>query len=150
MLAVADATVVSVQDGQPEQLPNVTMVPQAKADFGGNQVMLQLAPNVFAAYAHLQPGSITVKVGDKVKAGQPLANLGNTGPSRGPHLHFGLLDKPDLFAGRSLPFVLERFTLVGNIDFDTSTGDHLVIAPESKQVRRAYPLYGGIQNFPGS
>ena len=150
VLAVADATVVFLQDGQPEQLPNVTMVPQAKAEFGGNQVVLELEPHVFAVYAHLQPGSITVKVGDKVKAGEHLANLGNTGPSGGPHLHFGLLDKPNLFAGRSLPFVLERFTLVGNIDFDTSTGDRLVIAPESKQVRRAYPLYGGIQNFPGS
>jgi len=90
-----------------------------------------------------------VQVGDKVKAGQHLANLGNSGPSTGPYLHFGVVDKANLFAGRSLPFVMERFTLVGNVNFETSTGDHLVIAPESKEVSRAYPLYGGILNFPG-
>ena len=137
-----------MQDGEPEQLPDVKQVPTKLSDFGGNVVVLELEPNVFAVYAHLQPGSITVKVGDTVKVGQPFAKLGNTGPSSGPHLHFGLLDKPDVFSGRSLPFVFDRFTKVGAIDFDASTGDHLVIAPASKQVRRAYPLYLGIVNFP--
>ena len=80
--------------------------------------MLEIAPNVFALYAHLQPGSLTVKVGDVVKAGAPLAKIGNTGPSAGPHLHFGLSDKPDFFAGRSLPFVFDSFTLVGTVDFE--------------------------------
>ena len=148
VLAVADATVVIVQDGEPEQVPNVRLVLQKSAELAGNLVVLELEPDVFAAYVHLQPGSITVKVGDKVKVGQQLASLGNSGASSGPHLHFGLLDQANLFTGRSLPFVLERFTLVGNVDFETSTGDHLVIAPESKEVSRAYPLYGGILNFP--
>ena len=89
-----------------------------------------------------------MKVGDVVKAGAPLAKLGNTGPSLGPHLHFGLLDTPDLFTGRSLPFVLDSYTLVGTVDFETSEGDRLVISPDARQVRSAYPLYGGIQNFP--
>ncbi len=150
ILAVADATVVIVQDGEPEQVPNVKPVPQKSAELAGNLVVLELEPDVFAAYVHLQPGSITVKVGDKVTVGQHLANLGNSGNSSGPHLHFGLLDQANLFTGRSLPFVLEQFTLVGNVNFETSTGDHLVIAPKSKEVTRAYPLYGGILNFPGN
>ena len=116
----------------------------------GNLVILELEPDVFAAYAHLQPGSITVKVGDKVKVGQHLANLGNSGNSSGPHLHFGLLDQANMFAGRSLPYVLQQFTLVGTVNFETSTGDHLVIAPESREVTRAYPLHGGILNIPES
>lgn len=150
ILAVADATVVVVQDGEPEQVPNIRLVLERSSQLAGNLVILELEPDVFAAYAHLQPGSVTVKVGDKVKAGQRLANLGNSGSSSGPHLHFGLLDQANMFTGRSLPFVLEQFTLVGTVNFETSTGDHLEIAPESKDVTRAYPLYGGILNIPES
>ena len=76
-------------------------------------MILEIAPNVFALYVHLHPGSLTVKVGDVVKAGAPLAKIGNTGPSAGPHLHFGLYDKPDSFRRRSLPFVFDSFTMVG-------------------------------------
>jgi hypothetical protein len=148
VLAVADGTVVSTHDGMADQTPFVLMVPKSKSDYGGNNVILEIAPNVFAWYAHLRQGSVTVKVGDAVKAGAPIAKLGNSGPSEGPHLHLGLLDKPDAIAGRSLPFVFAGFTLVGAIDFKASNGDRLVILPESRRVRFAYPLYGGIQNYP--
>ena len=148
VLAVADGTVVSIQDGKPETTPNVPMIPETKEDYGGNHVILEIAPNVFALYVHLHPGSLIVKVGEVVKAGATLAKIGNTGPSMGPHLHFGLSDKPDFFAGRSLPFVFDSFTLVGAVNFDTSEGDRVVIVPDSREVRLAYPLYGGIQNYP--
>jgi len=146
--AVANGTVVSVQDGKPDATPNKAMTPKTLSDFGGNQVMLEIAPKVYAVYAHLQPGSLRVKVGDTVKVGATLAKIGNTGPSLGPHLHFGLLNRPDLFTGRSLPFVIDSYTLAGRADFKASQGDTVAITPESKQVRSAYPLYGGIQNFP--
>jgi hypothetical protein len=148
VLAVADGTVVSIHDGMPDQTPFVFMVPKSKSDYGGNNLILEIAPNVFAWYAHLRQGSITVKVGDAVKAGAPIAKLGNTGPSEGPHLHLGLINKPDAIAGRSLPFVFDSFTLQGAVDFDTSKGDRLVIRPDARQVRSAYPLYGGIQDYP--
>ena len=146
--AVANGTVVSVQDGKPDATPNKAMTPKTLSDFGGNQVMLEIAPKVYAVYAHLQPGSLRVKVGDTVKVGATVAKIGNTGPSLGPHLHFGLLNRPDLFTGRSLPFVIDSYTLAGRADFKASQGDTVAITPESKQVRSAYPLYGGIQNFP--
>lgn len=148
VLAVADGTVVSVQDGKPDATPNKAMTPKTLSDFGGNQVMLQIAPNVFAVYGHLQPGSLRVKVGDTVKVGAPLAKIGNTGPSLGPHLHFGLLNRPDLFTGRSLPFVIDSYTLAGAVDLKASQGDTLAVTSNSKQIRSAYPLHGGIQNFP--
>jgi len=140
--------VVYIHDGMPDETPSVLMVPKSKSDYGGNNVIVEIAPRVFAWYAHLRQGSLTVKVGDAVKAGAPIAKLGNTGPSEGPHLHFGLLNKPDPIAGRSLPFVFDNFTLDGALDFDTSKGDRLVIRPDARQVRSAYPLYGGIQDYP--
>ncbi|MGH3308899.1 MAG: M23 family metallopeptidase, partial [Nocardioides sp.] len=148
VLAVADGTVAFIQEGKPEQTPNAVVLAETQSDIGGNKVILKIGPKVFAAYEHLQTGSLTVKVGDKVKAGAPLAKLGNTGPSTGAHLHFGLLNRPDVAAGRALPFVIDRYTLAGTVDFGASEGDSLAITPDSKQVRSAYPLYGGIQNYP--
>jgi murein DD-endopeptidase MepM/ murein hydrolase activator NlpD len=119
-----------------------------QSQIGGNKVILQIAPKVFAAYEHLQPGSLTVKVGDKVKAGAILAKLGNSVPSTGPHLHFGLLDRPDIFTGRALPFVFDHYTQAGTVDIPNSQGDEVVITGEPRQVRLAYPIWGSIQNFP--
>jgi hypothetical protein len=87
----------------------------------------------FDPLTDLAPISLIAKVGDAVKAGAPIAKLGNTGPSEGPHLHFGLLNKPDPIAGRSLPFVFDSFTLDGAVDFDTSKGDRLVIRPDARR-----------------
>jgi biotin carboxyl carrier protein len=148
VLAVANGTVVSIQDGKSETTPNKPITPKTKSDFGGNQIVLEIAANVFVVYAHLQPGSLRVKVGDTVKVGEPLAKIGNTGPSLGPHLHFGLLNRPDIFTGRSLPFVIDSYTLAGTADFKASQGDTLAVTSTSKQVRSVYPLYGSIQNFP--
>ena len=94
MLAVADGTVVSIQDGKPETTPNVAMIPETKEDYGGNHVILEIAPNVFALYVHLHTGSVTVKAGDVVKAGAPLAKIGNTGPSLGPTCISGFPTSP--------------------------------------------------------
>src|SRR5215467_12498294 len=146
--AVANGTVVSVQDGKPDATPNKAMTPKTLSDFGGNHVVLEIAPNVFAVYEHLQPGSLRVKVGDTVKVGAPLAKIGNTGPSLGPHLHFGLLNRPNIFTGRSLPFVIDSYTLAGTADFKASHGDTLTVTSNSNQVRSVYPLNGSIQNFP--
>jgi len=148
VLAVADGKVITVQDGKAETPPSQPMTPKTLSDFGGNQVILEIAPNVFAVYGHLHPGSLRVKAGDTVKVGALLAKIGNTGPSFGPHLHFGLLNRPDIFTGRSLPFVIDSYTLAGTVDFKASQGDTLAVTSNSKQVRSVYPLHGSIQNFP--
>jgi len=49
--AVANGTVVSVQDGKPDATPNKAMTPKTLSDFGGNQVMLEIAPKVYGLRA---------------------------------------------------------------------------------------------------
>jgi hypothetical protein len=78
--SVADGTVVRTHDGEPEQTP-----PNGPAGFptpqnaGGNWLMVAIGGGHFAFYAHLQPHSITAKVGDRVRRGQVRGLLGNTG-----------------------------------------------------------------------
>ena len=52
---------------------------------------LVLAPVAEAfnyVFMHLQRGSVSVKLGERVRTGQQIASVGSTGTSSGPHLHF--------------------------------------------------------------
>ena len=112
VMAVGDGKVVTALDGIPNQAPG-TYNPVGPAEADGNVVILKLQKDTYAGYAHLIPGSVTVKAGDRVESGEVLGKLGNSGNSNGPHLHFQLMNAPSLLASESVPFVLRRFDLVG-------------------------------------
>jgi murein DD-endopeptidase MepM/ murein hydrolase activator NlpD len=114
VLATADGIVSAVNDSVPENVPLAPhrAVKMTRENIGGNYIIIDLGNNRFAFYGHLQPGSIRVKVGDRVRRGQVLATLGNTGNSDAPHLHFHIADANDLFAAEGLPFVFESFDVL--------------------------------------
>lgn len=99
VLAVAAGKIVVAIDG----VPDIPIGKMDKYNVGGNQLIIELAPGEYAYYAHLQPGSQSVKVGDVVKAGQVIARIGNSGNTSEPHLHFQLSTTPLLFEAESLP-----------------------------------------------
>ena len=72
VLAVANGSVVATKDGIPENVPGITSraVPITSDTVGGNHIVLDLGGGRYAFYAHLQPGSLKVKVGDRVTRGQ--------------------------------------------------------------------------------
>ncbi len=145
--SVADGEVVAVRDGMAESQP--FMPPKtvhAPNDYGGNHVIIRIRPDVYALYAHLQPGKIAVKIGDKVKAGSRIGRLGNSGNSSAPHLHFGLLDRPDPLTGDSLPFVIDQFELTGKVEISEERKT-LMVKPASGKVEAAYPLVFGVTTF---
>jgi hypothetical protein len=110
--SVADGTVVNVYDGIDEQVPG-KITGLSLQNLGGNMVVVDIGGGAFAFYAHMQRGSLTVKLGDRVKAGQVLGLLGNTGNSTGPHLHFQLMDGPSPLNANGIPYVFHHFTTSG-------------------------------------
>lgn len=57
----------------------------------GHTVVIDHGGGIQTRYAHMYPGSITVRVGQKVYQGQQIGRIGSTGNSTGPHLHFEVL-----------------------------------------------------------
>jgi biotin carboxyl carrier protein len=113
--AVANGVVTEVKDGIPQNVPGADSraVPITLETVGGNHTILNIGNGVYAFYAHLQPGSLRVKVGDHVKAGQVIALLGNSGNSTEPHLHFHLIDRSSPLGGEGLPFAYPFYALLG-------------------------------------
>ena len=62
----------------------------------GNYVKLKHNDGYYTLYAHMAYKTVKVKVGDKVKKGQVLGYMGNTGYSFGGHLHFEVRDTSDV------------------------------------------------------
>ena len=148
LLAVADGTVVFVRDGIPEETPYVSPTTlRQPLDYGGNEVVLELAPGVFAFYAHLQPESIRVRIGESVKEGEVLGLLGNTGNSDAPHLHFQLADGPDVLTATSLPFVIDDWTLAGTVAPE-STGTDVRVVGTAEPQTNTLPLDLTVADFP--
>ena len=116
VLAVADGRVVAARDGMPDNVPKTAAgfapaVPVTLDTVGGNQVVIDLGNGQYAAYYHLQPGSVRVRAGDSVKRGQWLARIGNSGDARWPHLHFQVTDGPDAMASEGLPYLFEHYRI---------------------------------------
>ena len=113
--AAADGVVVNLYDQADEQVPSQPARGIVPANIGGNMLVTDIGNGAFAFYAHLQRGSLKVKLGDKVGTGQVLGLLGNTGNSTAPHLHFHLMDGPSPLDANGLPFVFTRFSSPGTI-----------------------------------
>ncbi|MFD5426273.1 M23 family metallopeptidase [Streptomyces sp. NPDC127084] len=118
LYAVADATVVHASDHRRDHLsrnswPAVIYLLliegtvrylAGRGPLLGNHLVLDLGDGTYAAYAHLQRGSLRVREGDRVSSGQLIAHCGNSGNSSEPHLHFQLMDGPDFRTARGIPF----------------------------------------------
>jgi murein DD-endopeptidase len=114
-LAVADGIVTEVKDGIPLNVPGINSraVPITLETVGGNHVILNIGNGCYAFYAHLQPGSIRVKVGDKIHRGQILGLVGNTGNSTEPHLHFHISNASSPLGSEGLPYLFPSFEVEG-------------------------------------
>ncbi len=121
VIAIADGEVIDVFNEMPENPSAGDLLPEEKMGeiitqygykplFSGNFIVVEHSGNECSYYAHLIPNSINVKKGDKVKQGQVLGLLGNSGSSSAPHLHFHLMQGSDLLTARGLPCYFTNIT----------------------------------------
>lgn len=155
VLAVADGRISNVKADLPEYNGNSERSARdiTLDNAAGNYVILDLGHGRFALYAHLQTGSLKVKVGDTVKTGQVLALLGNSGNSDAPHLHFQLMDANSPLGSEGTPYEFETFTQLGVAPDDPAAQDAgQVLLPKSawKPVvhRHEFPLNNAVVTFP--
>jgi len=126
VLAAREGTVVYVADGTPPGVPG--------DEDGGNVVDVLHADGTWGSYVHLKAG-IPVKVGQRVKRGEPIAYSGNTGFSRVPHLHFNVqrMDR----AGEVLSVPI-RFGTPGTPGQRLEAGHHYGKIPRSRRELRVF------------
>jgi hypothetical protein len=146
VLAVMEGTVAAASDGMPDRQQlcmakdlfrlmcfGQKPVPPFSA-LGGNYVIVKCG-DVFPLYAHLRNGSVLVRSGDRVRPGDVLGRVGNSGASLQPHLHFQVMDTPDPFPlfKNLVPFVLNEARKHRARTWQTvchealSNGDHLLL-----------------------
>lgn len=120
--AVADGTIVSILDGIEQNAPGIlpandpVMAPKLNVEnVDGNHIIMDIGGGLYAMYAHMIPGSMTVKAGDKVTKGQVIGKLGNTGNANAPHLHFQIMNDPVQFRADGMPYALDSFTYKGTV-----------------------------------
>jgi murein DD-endopeptidase len=155
VLAVADGRVSDLKDGLPDNVGSTERSNRAITleNVFGNYVTLDLGKGHFALYAHLQPGSLRVKLGDPVKAGQVLALLGNSGNSDAPHLHFQLMDRNSGMAAEGIPYEFESFKELGSVDDQAAVLDAgQPWQPKTQATpvvhRREFPFDKAVVTFP--
>jgi hypothetical protein len=93
VLAPGDGKVVAVADGVAEEGSGAVSLEAVKANgmvIFGNYIVIDHGNGEFSHLGHLKPGSLKVAVGDKVRAGQAIAQVGTSGSSLFPHLHYEL------------------------------------------------------------
>jgi Peptidase family M23 len=108
ILAPAAGTVTYARNDVPDNPRPDTITYMAQHDpimaFLGNCVIIDHGNSEYSVLMHMQQGSVTVTVGERVAAGQVIGRLGNSGDAFGPHLHYQLQSGPQVFRDQSLPF----------------------------------------------
>lgn len=146
IVAVADGTIVAVRNDLEDQVPPNLPDPKTitAQTLLGNHVIQDIGHGFFAFYAHMQQGSVTVAPGDRVRRGQELGKLGNSGNSSAPHLHFHIMAGASAISSNGIPYVIDGFALAGQIPADASDGPedtyNQYLFPHPIAVQRQFPL----------
>lgn len=93
----------------------------------GNYVTIDHENGEFSFYAHLSENTICVKKGERIKQGTIIGKVGNTGNSTDPHLHFQLMDCPNMLEANGLPIMFQNINY-NSINFNLTEANSLVFS----------------------
>lgn len=147
VLAVADAQVAATRDGVTEAKRIADNKTHPHPDAAGNFISLDLGNGQFATYEHLRPGTIRVARGERVHQGEVLAEVGFSGDSTEPHLHFHVSDSPMPLEGEGLPYSLNRFRVTGRVTNWGAFGSQRWPALQPRTVEHEFPESGDVIDF---
>lgn len=153
VIAVADGVVSAMVTDIPENEGNNPQTGRSVTldTITGNSLVLDLGQGLFALYAHLQPDSLQVSIGDKVRAGQVLGKLGNSGNSDAPHLHFQIMDANSPLGAEGIPYEITSFTQRGILsDLGVLTDGRPWLADKEPALssQNAFPIDNAVVTFP--
>lgn len=111
ILAPADGIVVTATDSLPDQ----AVGERDPLHAAGNHVVIDHGNSEYSLLAHLQPHSLRVKQGQRVKRGDVLGLTGNSGNTSEPHLHVHLMNKPSMDDADGLPMPFDGYLLDGKV-----------------------------------
>jgi len=76
----------------------------------------------------MRPGTIKVKVGDRVSPGKIIGHVGNSGNSTEPHLHEHIVNRPSFLAGQGVPYEFAHFEASGTVGLVIKPHDQMYFA----------------------
>ncbi|MFK3938020.1 M23 family metallopeptidase [Alkalihalobacillus sp. NPDC078783] len=129
VFAPCDGVVIKAEDGYPERAKTNLLKDLTNAykharwfdpikddvqSVAGNYIMLDCANSVYAAFVHLQLGSVQVAVGQSIKKGEFIGKVGHSGNSFAPHLHIQFMDDSDIADANGVPFAFEQYEVYKN------------------------------------
>lgn len=119
ILSPLDGVVIAVHDGEPDHhayrgFPSIgyALAQRRRAaggwvELAGNHVLVEQG-GVVVALCHLARGTVTVRPGQAVRAGDSIGGCGNSGNSTEPHLHLQAIDDARVDRARALPLTFKR------------------------------------------
>lgn len=106
----------------------------------GNYLIIKMADQpLYALCAHLRPARNRVALGECVCEGQEVAQVGHTGNSTAPHLHFQLMDRVALASARGIPCAFRGYEALREGTWTPANGSR----PQKRELIRSCPIGHG-------
>ncbi|PHK50615.1 M23 family metallopeptidase [Staphylococcus edaphicus] len=123
IVAPANGVVEAIVDGIPDNTPGDinTVHPE------GNYIIIKHARNEYSMIAHIKANSFKIEKGDTLLRGQHIANVGNSGNTPEPHIHFQVMKDKNIQVAQTLKIQFQNVTAPVKGDIVTYTGDQIMV-----------------------